>query len=247
LFWPAILAGSNHRLPTAIYTHGFLTVDGQKMSKSRGTFIEARTYLNHLNPEYLRYYFAAKLNGRVDDLDLNFDDFLNRVNADLVGKVVNIASRCAGFINKRFDHQLASTLCEPELYEKLLAHRNPIIEAYVQRDYARAIRQIMDGADEVNKYIDAQKPWLLAKDPERLDDVQAICTMGLNLFRLLITYLKPVLPDMAASAEQFLNCPPLTWENIETPLLNHTIATFVPLMTRVDKEAINALLAENKA
>ncbi len=247
LFWPAILAGSNHRLPTAIYTHGFLTIDGQKMSKSRGTFIEARTYLNHLNPEYLRYYFAAKLNGRVDDLDLNFDDFLNRVNADLVGKVVNIASRCAGFINKRFDNQLASPLCEPELYEKLLVLRNPIIEAYVQRDYARAIRQIMEGADEVNKYIDTQKPWLLAKDPERLDDVQAICTMGINLFRLLMTYLKPVLPDMATAAEQFLNCPPLTWENIETPLLNHTIATFVPLMTRVDKEAINALLAENKA
>ena len=155
------------------------------MSKSRGTFIEARTYLEHLNPEYLRYYFAAKVNGRVDDLDLNFADFTNRVNADLVGKVVNIASRCAGFINKRFENQLAATLCAPELYESLLGMRTAIIDAYVQRDYARAIRHIMEAADQVNQYIDINKPWVLAKDPERLSEVQAICTMGLNLFRLL--------------------------------------------------------------
>jgi methionyl-tRNA synthetase len=246
LFWPAILAGSGHRLPTAIYTHGFLTVDGQKMSKSRGTFIEARTYLAHLHPEYLRYYFAAKLNGRVDDLDLNFEDFTNRVNADLVGKVVNIASRCAGFINKRFDHQLASTLSEPQLYESLLSLRTTIVDAYIQRDYARAIRQIMEAADHINQYIDANKPWLLAKDPERLADVQAICTMGINLFRLLITYLKPVLPQMAQDSEAFLNCEPLTWDSIDSPLLNHTIHPFVPLMVRVDKEKIDALLTENK-
>lgn len=247
LFWPAILAGSGHRLPTAIFTHGFLTVDGQKMSKSRGTFIEARTYLAHLHPEYLRYYFAAKLNGRVDDLDLNFSDFMNRVNADLVGKVVNIASRCAGFINKRFNQQLAATLSEPKLYERLLSLKSTIIEAYIERDYAKAIRLIMEGADQVNQYIDTQKPWVLAKEPERLADVQAICTMGLNLFRLLMTYLKPVLPQMAKSAESFLNCEPLTWDNVDKPLLAHTINPFVPLMVRVEKEKIDALFSESKA
>jgi methionyl-tRNA synthetase len=247
LFWPAILAGSGHRLPTAIYTHGFLTVDGQKMSKSRGTFIEARTYLEHLNPEYLRYYFAAKLNGRIDDLDLNFEDFVNRVNADLVGKIVNIASRCAGFINKRFDHQLSSSLADTELYNDLLGHRERIIEAYIQRDYARAIRQIMEDADQVNQYIDANKPWVLAKDPERFAEVQAISTMGLNLFRLLITYLKPVLPQMAKAAEDFLNCPPLQWDSLDQPLLSHTIRPFSPLMLRVEKEKIEAMLAKSQA
>lgn len=247
LFWPALLSGSGYRLPTAIYTHGFLTVDGQKMSKSRGTFIEARTYLEHLNPEYLRYYFAAKLNGRVDDLDLNFDDFILRVNADLVGKVVNIASRCAGFINKRFDHQLAATMDEPERYASLLGLRSAIIDAYIQRDNARAIRQIMEGADQVNQYIDTQKPWILAKDPERLHDVQKICTTGLNLFRVLMTYLKPVLPAMAEATEHFLNTPPLTWDQIDTPLLNHTIRPFTPLMTRVEREKIEAILAQSKS
>jgi methionyl-tRNA synthetase len=247
LFWPAILAGSDHRLPTAIYTHGFLTIDGQKMSKSRHTFIEARTYLRHLDPEYLRYYFAAKLNGRVDDLDLNFSDFTHRVNADLVGKVVNIASRCAGFINKRFQNQLSASLCEPERYQNLLDLRETIIDSYIKRDYARAIRQIMGAADQVNQYIDQQKPWILAKDPERLLDVQDICTMGLNLFRLLITFLKPVLPKMAQSAEHFLNCDPLQWDNITQPLLNHTLRPFVPLMVRVEKEKIDALMADTRS
>lgn len=247
LFWPAILAGSDHRLPTAIFTHGFLTVDGQKMSKSRGTFIEARTYLDHLHPEYLRYYYAAKLNGRVDDLDLNFTDFTNRVNADLVGKIVNIASRCAGFINKRFNNQLATSLSEPALYEELLAGRSEIIDAYTQRDYARAIRQIMEKADRVNQYIDSSKPWILAKESEQLHLVQAICSMGLNLFRVLITYLKPVLPQIAAAAEQFLNCGPLTWYTIDNPLVQHEIKVFVPLITRVEKEKIDALLTQSKA
>ncbi|MBA2657386.1 MAG: methionine--tRNA ligase [Tatlockia sp.] len=246
LFWPAILSGCGYRLPTAVFTHGFLTVDGQKMSKSRGTFIEARTYLQHLNPEYLRYYFAAKLNGRVDDLDLNFDDFTNRVNADLVGKIVNIASRCAGFISKRFDNQLAEELAEPVLYQELLDQRSQIIEGFVQRDYARAIRQIMDCADRVNQYIDSNKPWVLAKDESRLAEVQAICTMGLNLFRILITYLKPVVPVMADEVEQFLNCPPLNWQSIDEPLLNHKINNFKPLMVRVEREKIDALLAQTK-
>jgi methionyl-tRNA synthetase len=246
LFWPAVLAASGHRLPTAIFTHGFLTVDGQKMSKSRGTFLEARTYREHLHPEYLRYYFAAKLNGRVDDLDLNFDDFTNRVNADLVGKVVNIASRCAGFINKRFDNRLGSKLSEPKLYEELINARQTIIEAYISRDYARAIRQIMDCADKVNQYIDTQKPWVLAKEEGRLAEVQDICTMGINLFRILITYLKPVLPKMAKDSEQFLNCPPLNWDSIDTPLLNHTLNTFQPLMIRVEKDKIDAMFIQTK-
>ena len=246
LFWPAILAGSDHRLPTSIFTHGFLTVDGQKMSKSRGTFIEARQYLAHLHPEYLRYYFAAKLNGRVDDLDLNFADFMNRVNADLVGKVVNIASRCAGFINKQFDGQLSNVLAEPALYQELLSLRETIIDAFVQRDYASAIRTIMEGAARVNQYIDAQKPWILAKDPETAQSVQDVCSMGLNLFRVLMTYLKPVLPEMAAAAEQFLNCEPLMWNSIDQPLLDHKINAFIPLMVRVEQAKIDALLAENK-
>jgi len=246
LFWPAILSGSGHRLPTAIYAHGFLTVNGQKMSKSRGTFIEARTYLKYLDPEYLRYYFAAKLNGRVDDLDLNFDDFFHRVNADLIGKIVNIASRCSGFIQKRFDNQLANTLHDPELYQRILNLRETVIEAYVQRDNARAIRHIMEAADQVNQYIDTHKPWALAKDPDRLTEVQLICTMGLNLFRLLITYLKPVLPRMAEASEHFLNCEPLTWESPKTPLLNHEIRPFTPLLQRVDRDKIEAMLLNNR-
>lgn len=246
LFWPALLHASGHRMPTAVYAHGFLTVDGKKMSKSRGTFLEARTYLAYLNPEYLRYYFAAKLNGRVDDLDLNFDDFTNRVNADLVGKVINIASRCAGFINKKFDNQLASTLSEAPLYEDLVAARTSIIEAYVSRDYARAIRQIMECADKVNQYIDAHKPWVLAKEEARLPEVHAICSMGIHLFRVLITYLKPVLPMMAKASETFLNCDPLMWDSIDKPLLNHRINPFVPLMQRVEKEKIEALFAHNQ-
>lgn len=244
LFWPALLAGSGHRLPTAVFTHGFLTVNGQKMSKSRGTFIEARHYYQHLNPEYLRYYYAAKLNGRVDDLDLNFDDFINRVNADLVGKVVNIASRCAGFINKRFEQQLSAELGEPDLYQDILARREPIIRAYVSRDYALAIRLIMEAADKVNQYIDAKKPWVLAKDPDTQPMVQTICTMGLNLYRLLITYLKPVVPQMASASEDFLDCESLTFTNIDTPLLSHTINTFKPLMMRVERDKVDALLAE---
>ena len=247
LFWPAILAGSDHRLPTAIFTHGFLTVNGLKMSKSRGTFIEARSYIKHLNPEYLRYYFAAKLNGRVDDLDLNFDDFINRVNSDLIGKVVNIASRCAGFINKSFDNQLSSTLCEQDLYANISNMKEDIIDAYIKLDYARAIRMIMEASDKINQYIDSAKPWVLARDPEQLTKVQDICTMGINLFRLLITYLKPVLPQMAIASENFLNCEPLMWSSIDKPLLDHKVNTFSPLMMRVEKEKIDAMLSENKA
>lgn len=246
LFWPALLAGSGHRLPNAIFTHGFLTVNGQKMSKSRGTFIEARQYLAHLHPEYLRYYFAAKLNGKVDDLDLNFDDFMVKINSDLVGKVVNIASRCAGFINKRFHHKLADTMDSHELYDELLFVKESIIDAYVTRDYAKAVRLIMECADQVNQYIDTKKPWMLAKDEAKLHDVQKICTTGLNLFRMLMTYLKPILPAMARASETFLNSEPLAWHSIDTPLMGHAIEPFTPLMVRVEKEKIDALLLPNK-
>jgi methionyl-tRNA synthetase len=245
LFWPAILASSGYRLPTAVFAHGFLTVNGQKMSKSRGTFIEARKYYDHLNPEYLRYYYAAKLNGKVDDLDLNFDDFVSRINSDLVGKVVNIASRCAGFINKRFDGILSDHLAEPDLYQDILNRRQKIIAAYVARDYAQALRIIMEAADCVNQYIDTRKPWILAKDPDTLAQVQDICSMGLNLYRLLITYLKPVVPQMAAASEDFLNCEQLTFASIDKPLLAHAINNFKPLMMRVDSDSITTLLAES--
>lgn len=246
LFWPAVLAGSGHRTPTAIYTHGFLTINGQKMSKSRGTFIEARRYREFLNPEHLRYYFAAKLNGRVDDLDLNFDDFVFRVNSDLVGKVVNIASRCAGFINKRFNNQLSEVLANPQLYAQLLAQKSAVLDAYIERDYARAIRLIMECADSINQYIDTHKPWVLAKELGRESEVQAICSMGINLFRILMTYLKPVVPTMAKESEAFLNCEPLTWDAIDNPLLLHTINPFQPLTTRVEKEKIDALMDPNR-
>jgi methionyl-tRNA synthetase len=243
LFWPAMLKGSHHRLPSAIYTHGFLTVNGQKMSKSRGTFITAGDYLDHLNPEYLRYYFAAKLTPNVEDIDLNWQDFFHRINADLIGKVVNIASRCAGFINKQFDHQLASALPEPALYQQLVAAQHEILTTFIARDYARAIRQLMDNATIINQYIDAQKPWTLAKDPTQAATVQAICTQGLNLFRVLMLGLKPVLPAMAHASETFLNCSSLSWDSIQTPLLAHRINPFVPLMQRVEQRDIDAVLS----
>lgn len=242
LFWPAMLSGSQHRLPTSIFTHGFLTVNGQKMSKSRGTFIEAKAFAAHLDPEYLRYYFSAKLNGRVEDIDLNFEDFKNKINADLIGKVVNIASRCAGFINKQFDNKLADTLDQPALYQELLSIKTHVLDAYIARDYAHAIRQIMEAATRVNQYIDQEKPWVLAKDEANRAKVQLVCTMGLNLFRLLMAYLKPVLPTMASRVETFLACSPLDWQSIETPLLGHSIDHFTPLMTRVTQEKIDDLL-----
>ena len=247
LFWPAMLAASGYRMPTAIYTHGFLTVEGQKMSKSRGTFIEARSYLQHLHPEYLRYYFAAKLNGRVDDLDLNFDDFMQRVNAELIGKVVNIASRCVGFINKRFEGQLSDSLHDPALFQSLLAPKEEILAAYTQRDTAKAIRLIMDCADQANQYIDQHKPWALAKEEGQLPAVQAICTMGLNAFYVIMTYLKPVLPMMAEAAEAFLACPAMNFQRIDQPLLSHRIQEFTPLLTRVERDKIDAMLETTRA
>lgn len=246
LFWPAMLAGANFRTPSAVFAHGFLTVNGQKMSKSRGTFITARTYLSHMNPEYLRYYYAAKLNSRVEDLDLNLDDFMARVNADLVGKLINIASRCAGFINKRFDGRLSDMLPQPALYEQFAAASDQIAEAYEAREFSRAMREIMILADQANQYINDQAPWVIAKQSDHEAELQGICTQGLNLFRVLVGYLKPVLPLTAEKAEAFLNVEPLDWETLKTPITGHTINAFTHLLTRVEQESIDAMLTATR-
>jgi methionyl-tRNA synthetase len=216
------------------------------MSKSRGTFIQARTYLNHLNPEYLRYYFAAKLSAGVDDLDLNFEDFSQRVNSDLVGKVVNIASRCSGFIAKRFDNQLSAICAEPELFQSFIAANEEIAQLYENREFGKAMREIMALADKANQYIDEKKPWLMAKEEGKETELQQVCSMGINLFRLLVAYLKPVLPLMAAQVEEFLNSPLQGWIDAMQPLLSHTINEFKPLMTRVDPEKIAAIVKDSK-
>ncbi|MFZ2314333.1 MAG: methionine--tRNA ligase [Gammaproteobacteria bacterium] len=241
LFWPAMLHGANFRTPTAIFANGFLTVDGQKMSKSRGTFIKARTFLNHLHPEYLRYYFAAKLSDRIEDLDINFDDFTQRINADLVGKFINIVSRCASFINKHFDNQLSATVSEPALFDTFAESGNEIAERLNNMQFSHAIRQIMALADKANQYIDEKKPWSLMKDPAQKQTVQDVCSMGINLFRQLMIYLKPVLPETAKQVEALLNIAPLQWADKNTALVNHRIGEFQPLMTRIDSKQIEAL------
>ncbi|MDO7639398.1 MAG: class I tRNA ligase family protein, partial [OM182 bacterium] len=247
LFWPAMLTSAGYRLPTAVFVHGFLTVDGTKMSKSRGTFINASTYLEHLNPEYLRYYLAAKLSSGVDDLDLNFEDFVARVNSDLVGKVVNIASRCAGFINKGFDGMLADQLDDAALIASMQAASEEIAEHFENRDYSKAIRLIMALADNANQYINDQQPWVVAKAEPGSEKLQQICSTGLNAFRLLICYLKPVVPVMAEKAERFLSIPALTWQDSQTTLLNHKIAAFEPLLTRVETDNITAMIESTRA
>lgn len=245
LFWPAMLHGAGMRKPNAVFAHGFVTVNGAKMSKSRGTFIKARTYLDHLDPEYLRYYFASKLTGGITDLDLNLDDFTQKVNADLVGKVVNIASRCAGFISKRFDGKLAATLAEPALFDDFINAGDSIAQSYEQREFAKAIRDIMALADKANQYIDAKAPWVLVKDDSTLTEAHAVCSMGLNLFRVLMHYLKPVLPKMAADSEAFLNTE-LLWSNYRQPLLSHAINPFKALMQRVDPVKVQAMVDGSK-
>jgi len=244
LFWPAVLSGSGFRTPTAVFAHGFLTINGQKMSKSRGTFINARNYLDHLNPEYLRYYFAAKLTSRIDDIDLNLEDFAFRVNADLVGKVVNIASRCAGFVAKQFNNTLAKDLSQAALYQSFVDAGEKIIGLYESREFSQAMREIMALADKANQYIDEEKPWLLAKEQGKEQQVLDICSTGLNLFKVLTAYLKPVLPIMASNVESFLNIAPVTWQNYQEPLLGHKINKFKPLMTRVEQEKIDAMLED---
>jgi methionyl-tRNA synthetase len=246
LFWPAVLHGAGFRKPSGVFVHGFLTVNGEKMSKSRGTFIKAETWLQYLPPELLRYFFASRLGSGVDDLDLNLDEFVNKANSDIVGKLVNIASRCAGFITKGFEGRLATKLPEPELYEHFVALNTTLGSLYEGRDYAAAMREIMSLADRANQYIDQHKPWLLAKDPERTGEVQAVCTQGLNLFRVLALYLKPVLPKLVAEAEQFLGVAELSWDDIARPLLATRINEYRPLALRVDPKAVAQVIAVSK-
>ena len=246
LFWPAMLMGADLRTPTAVYAHGFLTVDGSKMSKSRGTFISARTYLDHLQPDYLRYYFAARLGPGTGDIDLNLEDFVQRVNSDVVGKVVNIASRCAGFIQRRFDGKLSDSLPRPELYEQFVAAREAIASDFEGRNYQSAIRRIMKLADQANRYIDEEKPWVQIKEEGQEPHVQAVCTQGINLFKVLITYLAPVLPFTVERAEAFLGRDVSNWSSIDEPMLNVSVKPFQPLMTRVDPLKVNSVIEASK-
>ena len=246
LFWPAMLHGADLRTPTAVNCHGFLTVDGAKMSKSRGTFIKAATYADHLNPEYLRYYFAAKLTSKVDDLDLNLEDFAARVNSDLVGKVVNIASRCAGFVKKIGGGTLSAHCAEPQMVARFIAAGNDIAEDFEAREFSRAMRKIMELADEANTYIADKEPWALAKQDGRDAEVLEICSVGINLFRLLMVYLAPVVPAMAEEARAFLNVESLDWHTRQSVLTDHSINKFKPLMTRVERDKIDAMIEASK-
>ncbi len=245
LFWPSMLEGAGFRKPTKVNVHGYVTVNGAKMSKSKGTFIKASTYLNHLDPECLRYYYAAKLNSRIDDLDLNLDDFVARVNADVVNKLVNLASRNAGFIAKRFDGKLAATCAEPELYAEFANARTAIAEAYESREFSRAIREIMALADKANRYVDDKAPWVIAKQEGADAELQAVCSVGINLFRVLMAYLKPVMPLLAERAEAFLG-ETLSWDGIAQPLTNHQLAPFKALFARIESAKIEAMIEASK-
>lgn len=247
LFWPAVLHGTGHRAPTRLHVNGYLTVDGAKMSKSRGTFVKARTYLDvGLEAEALRYYYAAKSSGGVDDLDLNLGDFTARVNADLVGKFVNLASRCAGFIDKRFGGRLADALPDPAMYDRFVAALAPVREAYERNDPAAAIRATMALADEANRYIDDRKPWVIAKQEGADAELQAVCTQGINLFRVLAAALKPVLPRTAGQAEAFLASPIAAWPDLDAPLTGRNIQPYAALFTRIDPKLIDAMTEASK-
>jgi methionyl-tRNA synthetase len=247
LFWPAVLHGAGLRAPTKLHVNGYLMVDGAKMSKSRGTFVMARTYLDcGLDPEALRYYFAAKTSGGVDDVDLNLSDFVARVNSDIVGKFVNLASRCAGFIEKRFGGRLADALPDPGAYERFVAQLQPVREAYARNEAATALRLTMALADDANRYIDEMKPWVLAKQEGAAAELQSVCTQGLNLFRVLAAALKPVLPRVSAQAEAFLRAPIATWDDVALPLLAREIAPYTPLFTRIDPKQIEAMTEASK-
>jgi len=245
LFWPAMLEGAGFRKPSSVYAHGYVTVNGAKMSKSRGTFIKARTYLDHLDPEYLRYYYAAKLNNRIDDLDLNLDDFAQRVNSDLVGKVINIASRTAGFINKRFEATLSATVSKPELLQEFIDAEQTIAALYEGREFGKAMREIMALADKANQYIAEEAPWQLAKEEQTLERAHQVCSMGIHLFKILVTYLKPVLPKLALKVEQFLNVE-LTWSELSSTLVSHKIESFKALMQRIDMNHVEAMVDASK-
>ena len=246
LFWPAMLMGAGFRTPTAVFAHGFLTVDGTKMSKSRGTFIMARTYLEHLNPDCLRYYFCAKLGAGLGDIDLNLEDFAARVNSDLVGKLVNIASRCAGFIQKSFDGRLSGKLHDPGQYQRFIDQREEIAADFEARNYQSAVRRIMALADEANRYIDEHKPWQMIKQEAERQAVHEICTQGINLFRVLITLLAPAIPFTAEKASAFLGKPVSLWSDLDQPLTNCDINTFEALMTRIDPKKVEAMIEDSK-
>ncbi|MGR5462622.1 methionine--tRNA ligase [Photobacterium damselae] len=246
LFWPAMLDGAGFRKPNNVFVHGYVTVNGAKMSKSKGTFIKAGTYLQHLDPECLRYYYAAKLNSRIDDLDLNLEDFTQRVNSDVVNKIVNLASRNAGFIAKRFDGKLAERCAEPELYTEFVAAADRIGALYESREYGRAIREITALADKANQYVDEKAPWVVAKEEGKDLELQEICSMGINLFRVLMAYLKPVMPKLAERTEAFLN-ETLTWEGIAQPLTAHEVTKFKALFNRIDPKNVEAMIETSKA
>jgi methionyl-tRNA synthetase len=246
LFWPAVLEGSGFRTPTSVFAHGFLTVNGLKMSKSRGTFIKARTYLDNLDPSYLRYYYAAKLGPTIEDIDLNLDDFIARVNADLVGKLVNIASRCAGFINKRFDGRLSGALPDEALFDEFGAASETLAEHFERREFSKAMRLIMALADKANRYIDEKKPWVMIKNEDQLDEVQLVCTQGLNMFRSLMIYLSPVIPAVADGAKSFLGESNWRWADASVPLLEATINKFTPLLKRIEPEQVQQMVEQSK-
>ena len=246
LFWPAMLHFSGHRAPTGVYAHGFLTVDGQKMSKSRGTFITAKSYLEQgLNPEWMRYYIAAKLNSKIEDIDLNLQDFISRVNSDLVGKYVNIAARASGFIAKRFEGRLKD-VADSELLAKLTAQSEAIAECYESREYAKALRDIMALADIVNEYVDANKPWELAKQEGQDARLHEVCSELINAFTMLTAYLAPVLPKVAENAAKFLNLEAITWANTRETLGEHAINKYEHLMQRVEQKQVDDLIEANK-
>ena len=246
LFWPSVLSGAGYRKPSGVFVHGFLTVDGKKMSKRRGTFIMASTYAKHLDPDYLRYYFAAKLSASADDIDLNLDDFIARLNSDLVGKVVNIASRCAGFIQRHNGGLLGESLQDQALYQSFADAAPQIATDYEQRNYSRALKRIIALADCANRYIDAEKPWILAKDPQQTRRVVDVCTLGINLFRTLMVYLKPVVPGLAERAEEFLDADPLVWSDAGTPLLDHRLRKFRSLLERVPPKEVQAMVNDSR-
>ena len=246
LFWPAVLQGSGYRQPTSVFAHGFLTVNGQKMSKSRGTFIKARTYLDNLHPAALRYYYAAKLGPTIEDIDLNLDDFVARVNSDLIGKLVNIASRCAGFINKKFDGKLTDSLPDESLFAEFAAASETIANHYDKREYSKAMRLVMALADKANRYIDEHKPWVMAKDEASLPDVQRVCTQGLNMFRSLMIYLSPVIPTVADDARAFLNEEDWRWDDASAPLLGSTLQKFKPLLTRIEADQVQRMVEQSR-
>jgi methionyl-tRNA synthetase len=246
LFWPAVLEGAGFRQPDSVFAHGFLTVNGKKMSKSRGTFIKARTYRKNLNPSCLRYYYAAKLGPGMDDIDLNLEDFMARVNSDLVGKLINIASRCAGFISKRFDGQLAGSLDDTDLFAEFADAAETIAGHYERREYSKAMRVVMSLADKANRYIENKKPWLMVKGDSQANEVQTVCTQGLNMFRTLMVYLTPVIPSLAADSQALFREDPWGWDAAKTPLLAHSISKYKPLVTRVEQSQVDKMIEESR-